>query len=170
MMPEVDRPVSIRQAIPADAAALAGIFEASWRQAYTGIIPYERLAETIKRHGERWWWRTLSRGGGHLLLEVMGEPAGYATFGRSRHSGRQEGEIYELYLAPLYQGLGFGEHLFEACRTCLDECGLRGLIVWVLRENRAARSFYACRGGVAKLRRIDLSTGAPLEKLGYVWD
>lgn len=169
-MLEANRQVSIRPATATDAAALAGIFEASWRQAYTGIIPYERLAETIKRHGERWWRRALSGGGGHLILEVLGEPAGYATYGSSRHRGQQEGEIYELYLAPLYQGLGFGEHLFEACRACLDERGFRGLIVWVLSENRPARSFYAHRGGLAKLRRIDVSTGVPLEKLGYVWD
>jgi len=168
-MLETNPNVSIRPAVASDAGALAGIFEESWRQAYSGIIPHIFLSETIKRHGERWWTRALVAGGPHLLLEVLGEPAGYASFGKSRSSGREEGEIYELYLAPLYQGLGFGEHLFEGCRASLDDRGLNGLIVWVLRENRGARSFYAHRGGLAKHRRIDLTTGAPLEKLGYVW-
>lgn len=168
-MLEINPNVSIRPAVVSDASALAGIFRESWLQAYSGIIPHAFLADTIKRHGERWWARSLGSGGSHFILEVMGEPAGYASFGKSRTLGREEGEIYELYLAPLYQGLGFGEHLFEGCRANLDERGLRGLIIWVLRENRGARSFYAHRGGLAKHRRMDLSTGAPLEKLGYVW-
>jgi len=170
-MLETNPNVSIRAAVAADAEALASLFKESWSQAYTGIIPHEYLTNTIKRHGERWWTRSLAGGSGsHLILEVLGDPAGYATFGKSRSKGREEGEIYELYLSPIYQGLGFGEHLFEGCRASLDDRSLRGLIVWVLRENRGARSFYAHRGGLAKHRRIDVSTGAPLEKLGYVWN
>lgn len=168
-MLETNPNVCVRPAVVSDAAALASIFEDSWRQAYAGVIPHTFLSETIKRHGKRWWERALAVGGSHLIVEVLGEPAGYASFGKSRSPGKEEGEIYELYLAPLYQGLGFGEHLFEGCRASLDDRGLRGLIVWVLRDNRNARSFYAHRGGLAKLRRIDLSTGMPLEKLGYIW-
>ena len=58
-----------------------------------------------------------------------------------------KGEIYELYLAPIYQGLGFGERLFETCRFRLDKARLDGLIVWALNENEAAIDFYVRRGG-----------------------
>jgi len=169
-MLDANRHVSVRPATAADAAALAEIFQLSWRQAYTGIIPYAELAKTLEHRGDRWWSRTLHRGRAYLTLEVLGKPSGYASFGRARYPGAQEGEIFELYLSPLYQGLGFGEHLFEACRVALDQRGLKGLMVWVLRENHPARQFYTHRGGRAALRRIDLSLGAPLEKLGYVWD
>lgn len=169
-MLDASRHVSVRPATVSDAAALAGIFQSSWRQAYTGVIPYDQLAKTLAHRSERWWSRTMYRDGAYWILEVIGEPAGYASFGRARYPGPQEGEIYELYLAPLYQGLGFGEHLFEACRYSLDKRSLKGLMVWVLSENLAAREFYSHRGGGAKLHRVDLSLGAPLEKLGYVWD
>jgi len=168
-MLETNPNVCVRPAAASDAEALAGIFEQSWRQAYSGIIPHNFLSDTIKHHGKRWWERALAAGGSHLVLEVLGEPAGYASFGKARSQGREEGEIYELYLAPLYQGLGFGEYLFEGCRANLDDRRLRGLVVWVLRDNRGARTFYAHRGGLAMHRRIDLTTGVPLEKLGYVW-
>ena len=72
--------------------------------------------------------------GDNLVLEVSGDVVGYATLGPSRTRGRFEGEIYELYMAPPHQGLGFGECLFEACRYRLDERRLSGLLVWALAE------------------------------------
>ncbi len=162
--------VSVRRTTKRDSDALADIFQASWRHAYTGIIPHTQLSTTLDRRDQRWWRSTLRNSRSHLILEVDGEPAGYANFGNARQRSRYEGEIFELYLAPLYQGLGLGEHLFEACRASLDDLSLKGLIVWVLRENHPAREFYAHRGGLPNHRRIDLTTGAPLEKIGYVWD
>ena len=73
--------------------------------------------------------------------------AGYATVGPARVRGEYEGEIYELYVTPTYQGLGFGERLFEACRYHLDARQLSGLIVWALADNMAATDFYWRRGG-----------------------
>lgn len=163
-----ERNIKIRPAGAADGSAVADIFAQSWRHAYTGLIPHVELTRCIARRDRGWWEATLS-GGGHLLLEVVGQPAGYAGLGLARRSGPPEGEIYELYLAPLYQGLGFGEHLFEACRSRLDARGLSGLIVWVLRDNLPARGFYIRRGGHLMYRRVDVSTGAPLEKVAYVW-
>ncbi|MCH9807146.1 MAG: GNAT family N-acetyltransferase [Alphaproteobacteria bacterium] len=161
--------LTVRSATTSDASALVDIFQASWRSAYTGIIPHRSLTATLDRRNQRWWTSALRNSESYLILEFRGQPAGYANFGNARKSGYYEGEIFELYLAPLYQGLGFGEHLFEACRANLDELSKRGLIVWVLKDNHPAREFYAHRGGRPRQRRIDLSTGTPLEKLAYVW-
>ena len=67
--------------------------------------------------------------------------------GSSRQRAPYQGEIYELYLDPIYQGLGLGEHLFEGCRHALDMRKLNGLIVWALLDNTAACDFYWRRGG-----------------------
>lgn len=162
--------VSVRHTTQTDADALAEIFRTSWSNAYAGLIPHAQLSATLDRRDHIWWQRALQSTQSYFILEVLGKPAGYANFGISRQGGDYQGEIFELYLAPVYQGLGFGEHLFEACRSRLDNRSLKGLIVWVLRENLPAREFYSRRGGVPKLRRIDVSIGTPLDKLGYVWE
>jgi ribosomal protein S18 acetylase RimI-like enzyme len=103
------------------------------------------------------------------VLEVAGKVAGYATCGVTRTRGKQQGEIYEIYLTPTHQGLGFGEHLFEACRYALDMRRLKGLVVWALADNDAAISFYWRRGGRPIAKRADKIGGAKLSKLAFAW-
>ena len=95
--------------------------------------------------------------------------AGYATLGNSRQRGRYQGEIYELYLDPLYQGLGLGEHLFEGCRHALDMRRLDGLIVWALLGNTSACDFYWRRGGRPVASTFTRIGGARLEKVAFAW-
>src|SRR5688500_18521117 len=110
--------VQIRQARLKDAPALAAAYEEAWRNAYQGIIPHLSLQRMLAKRGLRWWEGALRKRTPLLVLDFGGEAAGYVTFGRSR-LGRSpfQGEIFELYLHPIYQGLGFGEKLFEGART-----------------------------------------------------
>ncbi|MGI9407401.1 MAG: GNAT family N-acetyltransferase, partial [Hyphomicrobiaceae bacterium] len=84
-------------------------------------------------------------------------------------TGDYEGEIYEFYVAPLYQGLGLGEILFEAARTRLETNGKRGLIVWALADNDRAQSFYERRGGIPKGEVRQKFTGKHLIKTAYAF-
>ena len=53
-----------------------------------------------------------------LVIEVAGVIAGYATLGLNRaRSLPQEGEVYEIYLRPEYQGIGLGRILFGEAKT-----------------------------------------------------
>lgn len=162
--------VSIRKARVADAKALAHVFADSWRLTYRGIIPHLHLESMILRRGPEWWQSALRGGDSVLVMEVAGKIAGYATLGVSRTRGAQQGEIYELYLLPDYQGCGFGEHLFEACRHQLDVRKLKGLIVWALFENTPAIDFYWRRGGRPIGHSFDKIGGASLEKIAFVWN
>lgn len=117
------------------------------QEAYTGIIPHLHLETLIRRRSEEWWSGAIRGGDSILVLEVGKATAGYATSGAARTRTAHQGEIYELYLAPVYQGLGFGELLFEGCRAGLDRRQLRGLVVWALSENSGATDFYWRRGG-----------------------
>ena len=104
-----------------------------------------------------------------LVLEVGGKLAGYATCGAARGRSKYQGEIYELYLSPIYQGLGFGEHLFEGCRFVLDNNKLAGLVVWALIENTQACHFYWRRGGRPVTSTHDILGGKRLEKVAFAW-
>ena len=112
--------VHIRPARPKDASALADAYEEAWRGAYQGIIPHLSLERMIARRGLRWWKSALRKRTPLLVLDFGGEAAGYVTYGRCR-LGRTpfQGEIFELYLHPIYQGLGLGEKLFDGARIRL---------------------------------------------------
>lgn len=161
--------VLVRDARPADAAALADIYRQTWEHAYRGIIPHLHLDGMIRRRGPAWWRGAARSRDCILIIEYEDEAIGYATCGTSRSRGPYRGEIYEIYLLPDYQGLGFGEYLFEACRHKLDERRLRGLIVWALAQNSMAVSFYWQRGGRPIATTYERLGGKRLEKIAFAW-
>ncbi len=162
--------VRVRRAKLSDATVLSETFRSSWALAYRGIIPHLHLESIIRRRGVAWWRNSIRGEETILVLEVSGKVAGYATCGIARSKRQQRGEIYELYLAPVYQGLGFGEHLFEACRASLDQMNVNGLVVWALAANDGAIAFYWKRGGrpIAVTRERFGTTR--LEKIAFTWD
>jgi ribosomal protein S18 acetylase RimI-like enzyme len=161
--------VQIRSARPTDARDLAVVFKDSWTLAYTGILPSDALAQLVSKREIGWWTQSLRSSDPVLVLEVGGVVAGYATTGRSRSRSKHQGEIYELYLGPVHQGLGFGEHLFEACRHRLDERGFKGLLVWALVDNTQACHFYWRRGGRPIASVMEVFGRTRLEKVAFGW-
>ena len=156
----------IRPARPKDASSLAAAYEEAWRGAYQGIIPHLSLERMLARRGLRWWESALRKRTPLLVLDFGGEAAGYVTYGRCR-LGRTpfQGEIFELYLHPIYQGLGLGEKLFDGARiaprriaaerpagmgACRQRFGLRLL---------SAAGRQADRRGCRELRRHLLAQG-----------
>jgi GNAT superfamily N-acetyltransferase len=161
--------VSVRNARPADAVALARIFSTSWRLAYTGILPTLHLDREILRRDATWWRRAIAAERNLLVVLHGATAAGYATCGRARGGGRDVGEIYELYLDPVYQGLGMGGHLFEACRANLDALDHERLIVWALEGNEAAHEFYKRCGG-RQTRKSCVRFGRELNtRIAFEW-
>src|SRR3954467_1340838 len=123
--------VDIRKAEPSDADAIADIHRTAWQGAYDGIIPHRALTAMINRRGSQWWANAIRRAATVLVVEIGGKVAGYATLGRNRaRELAQQGEIYELYLRPEYQGIGLGSRLFAAAREKLKSHGLKGLVGW----------------------------------------
>ncbi len=140
--------VTIRHARPRDAEEIARVHDDSWRDAYRGVIPGVELERMIARRGPRWWRSAILRGTGLLVLDFDSRIGGYSTYGRNRvPSMPYSGEIFELYLAPQYQGLGLGRRLFAAARRELAEHGYLSTIVWALADNEKALAFYRGLGG-----------------------
>lgn len=152
--------IGLRPARSCDCETLAAIRDDAWRLAYRGLIDGVELEKLILRRSPGWWQGALSRGVKILVLEVAGDPAGYASYGSCRIPGHEgAGEIYELYLRPSHQGLGFGRKLFETARAELAPAGLDGLAVQVLTANEPACSFYKAIGGRIS-GRSSMRTGA----------
>lgn len=59
-----------------------------------------------------------------------------------------KGELINIFLHPDHQGYGIGGHLFDESKQALKEMQLMPFMLWTLRENRIARSFYEKRGGM----------------------
>jgi ribosomal protein S18 acetylase RimI-like enzyme len=162
--------VSIRHAKPEDALGLSRVFETAWREAYQGIIPGVALEKMLSRRGPRWWRSTVTRGRPLAVLDVGQGIAGYASYGRCRdRTIPAEGEIDELYLAPEYQGVGFGRRLFRAVRNDLADRSLPRLVVWALAENARACAFYEGLGGRTIAHVEERIGGTPLGKVAYLF-
>jgi ribosomal protein S18 acetylase RimI-like enzyme len=158
--------IDTRPARTGDAAQLAEVHAAAWREAYAGIIPALTLQRMIIRRSAAWWRSALARRS-ILVLDVGGTVCGYASFvptnGRARHGAA---EVQELYLKPEYQGIGLGVRLFDAVLKRIGARGYRRVLVRALADNDRATGFYVRRGGKL-VARTDESLGG--KTLPCVW-
>jgi ribosomal protein S18 acetylase RimI-like enzyme len=163
--------IEIRRAKPSDAGAVVACHDEAWRMAYQGIIPGTELEKLVIRRGPAWWDSAIRKGSRIALLQFGDKIAGYTNYGRNRaRSLYYDGEIYELYLRPEFQGLGFGRRLFTAARRDLAQSALKSLIVWALSENDNAVEFYRALGGKAVARSSEKFGTRVLDKVAFGWN
>ena len=161
---------AVRPARARDAEAVAAVHDAAWREAYRGVLPGRELERMIQRRGPEWWLQAMRRGARITVLDAGERIAGYATHGRSRSPQLPAaGEMFELYLDPPFQGLGFGARLFRASRAALTDRGLDGLCVWCLAENTRGVAFYRRQGGRLVARGRERFGEETRERVGFVW-
>ncbi|MGR7996030.1 MULTISPECIES: GNAT family N-acetyltransferase [unclassified Xanthobacter] len=162
--------IEIRRAKVADAPVIAAVHDAAWRAAYRGLIPGLELERMVERRGPQWWQTAIRRGSRISVLLVGDDLAGYVNFGGNRAKALPYGgEIYEIYLHPQYQGLGFGQRLFAAARRDLALARLDGLVVWALAENENAVGFYKALGGQPVASSTERFGTKTLDKIAFAW-
>ena len=162
--------ISFRTAITRDASAVAAIHEAAWRSTYQGIIPHPYLERMIARRGPRWWQLQIQSGANVTLLLFDGVPQGYATCGHVRGPWPwPAGEIFELYVAPAFQGIGLGSQLFATVKKALKREGLNRLVVWALKDNETACAFYGGLGGAVVAAAPERYGEVSLTRIAFVW-
>ena len=162
--------IEIRRAKSVDATDVAETHDEAWRAAYQGIIPGNELEKLINRRGPDWWESAIRKGSRITILQFGDRIAGYTNYGRNRaRSLFYDGEIYEIYLRPEFQGLGFGRRLFSAARKDLNQSGLKSMVVWALSDNESAMEFYRALGGRAVARSSERFGAKTLDKVAYAW-
>jgi ribosomal protein S18 acetylase RimI-like enzyme len=160
----------IRRARSSDAVPLADTHDLAWRTAYQGIIPGPELDKLINRRGAEWWDGAIRKGSRISILQFGDTVAGYANYGRNRaRSLAYDGEIFELYLRPEFQGLGFGRRLFSWVRRDLAQSGIKSMVVWALSDNTPAVGFYRTLGGRPVARSGEKFGSKMLDKIAYAW-
>jgi ribosomal protein S18 acetylase RimI-like enzyme len=164
------RTIKIRVADSGDASGIAAVHDAAWMEAYRGIIPGADLNRMVERRGPEWWERALRRGSRIAVLDYEDGVAGYASYGRNRATSLPyRGELFELYLKPEFQGLGFGRRLFTAAQRELSHHGLNSMVVWSLADNERAVHFYEHLGGLLIGRAHEVFSNIPRERLAFGW-
>jgi ribosomal protein S18 acetylase RimI-like enzyme len=103
-----------------------------------------------------------------------GHPSRVAHFAAHLRRNRAKslpygGEVYELYLRPEYQGLGFGRRLFVSAKRDLAQMGQSSIVVWALTDNEAATGFYRALGGRAVARSTERFGEKVLDKVAFSW-
>jgi len=160
-----------RRAKPEDADAISRVHAASWKNAYSGLVPYAALARMINRRDVAWWANAIRKSTLVLVIEMDKEVVGYATLGPNRVSTfPHEGEIYEIYLLPEYQGVGLGAKLFADAKMELKRRSYKGTVVWVLSDNDPAINFYNNAGGRAIANGSEHFDNKRLSKTAFAWD
>lgn len=143
--------ITLRDGTEADAADLARLHVAVWRETYRKLAPTAALAQLDENRRLPYWQDALTSGDpqvGVIVALQEGQPVGVISFGPPRHEAMAGGtEIKHLYVARSTRGTGLGRLLLRAAFDRLRDRGVRSVALAVVEENTDARAFYARLGG-----------------------
>ena len=140
----------IRRARAADAATVGGIHVASWDVAYRGIMPDDVIARTDLAYRTAFWQERLADDAWPVfLLEVEARPVAFCQMIPTTDPDddpTRVGHITSLHVLPGLRGKGYGRRLMEHVLAEFRRRRFSEVTLWVLEENRNARSFYEASG------------------------
>src|SRR3954470_2654018 len=140
--------LTIRDAAPEDAAAVAAIHVTAWQAAYRGLLPDSYLdAMRPEDRAARYTFGSADPEAPETIVAVQGEVIrGFATVGRARDETGDVGELLAMYVAPAFWRGGIGRLLLGHAHARLRELGFHEVILWLLRGNERAARFYESEG------------------------
>ena len=132
----------VREAQVEDAAALAHVNVASWRETYAHILsPGFLAALDVDAVAARYARGIRSPTSTFMVLEVDGDIRGYSAGGAPLSEDKpRDLELYMLYQLSSEHGTGSGQALLDAV------LGDRPAFLWVAEENPRAIAFYRRNG------------------------
>ena len=142
--------VIIRSATEADAASIAAVHAASWRDAYAHILAPEFLNGSIEADWLAVWLQRLRDRPPSQLVNIAVDSNGQvvAFVCACSDFDPQWGSLVDnLHVLPQVRGQGIGELLFRAVIRQLAATNSSGLHLWVFEANVAGLRFYKRLGG-----------------------
>jgi len=161
--------VTIRPATTTDAEDIARVDIASWRGAYSEILPDSYLASLDVDERARLWRSAVTAPDTTVLVaEDERGPVGFTSVGPCRDEDAEPDdlEIYAIYLHPRAWGTGVARDLM---RAALDQLSSGAVVtLWILQDNERAQHFYRRHGFQHDgTERIDEIGGRPLTQLRF---
>lgn len=160
--------MKIEKINPSNASSASHIYALSWKEAYKGIVSQRYLDDLSL---ERWTSRLENSAFSGYLLSDHQEAIATSSVGKSREEAYSDwGEILSIYVLPKYYHQGYGKKLLQYVMNQLHQQGFNKLFLWVLEENKIARSFYEKNGfsfnGEHAIIEID---SLPVVEVRYVY-
>jgi RimJ/RimL family protein N-acetyltransferase len=148
--------ITIRDAAPDDADAIAQVHVSSWRWAYDGLLPASVL-EGLSVDERATMWRQAVADPDPAARVFVAEDAtddagrrllGFASVGSTTDEDAPAGtgELFAIYLVREIAGVGLGAELLGRAVEALRSAGLGRGTLWVLETNERARRFYERHG------------------------
>ena len=160
----IDGPLGwqIRKAEVSDAQALALLAQATFLEAYAGLVPVaDMLAHGAEQNSAAAFAKYLAEGATIWLAEAecTHAPLGFALLCRSDLPEAEPGdiELRRIYVLQRCQGSGLAAVLIE--RAIASAAGHRRLVLGVNADNSRAQAFYRKHGfAIAGMRNFTVGT------------
>ncbi len=159
-------PASIRVAVPGDEAALALVGQASFLEAFAGVIPGgDLMSHCLRQHAAGKYAAWLRDPVTHVWLaevEPGRAPVGYLVLTTPDlplpDLGPADAEVKRVYILHRFQGQRLGARLMETATLHAAAHGIRRLLLGVYSKNDSAVGFYE-KLGYRKVGRRSFKVG-----------
>jgi ribosomal protein S18 acetylase RimI-like enzyme len=163
----------VRAARASDAPELARVQAASWKAAFSALVPDAVIAEltseqALGRFAQRWEQAIsappTSKHRVHVAVDQPGQPGilGFAASGPATDEDLwpgTDGQLYELHVLPDAGGAGHDERLLNAVADTFAEDGLSTAYTWALAEDKQRIGFLEAAGWAPDGSRASLDMG-----------
>lgn len=145
--------VSVRVGWTDDAAGIALVQVAAWREEYAGVLPAELIDSFDADVFAAAWHQALSRptdARNRVLVALERNTVrGYAVTGPSPDPDSDpvaDGELAELVVAPAHRRAGHGSRLLQACVDTLRADRFTRATTWLASTDDIRRAFLTAAG------------------------
>ncbi len=152
-MTEPTADLSVRVAWARDAAEIADVQVAAWRERYATVLPGKILASLQPAAFADQWFSAITRpkDARHRVLVALSRTSieGFALTVPSADPDADpvsDGEIAELVVAPAAQRIGHGSRLLHACADTLRSDGFSRATMWLAATDDVLRRFLTVAG------------------------
>ncbi|PZS37689.1 MAG: GNAT family N-acetyltransferase [Pseudonocardiales bacterium] len=148
----------VRAATPDDVPTLVALHAATWRAAYSELLPPGTLDELDAPHLHKVWADALEGGATVLIATEGDDPVGFVVAGPAPEEDVAAADgalppdaartvlVSTLLVEPRWGRRGHGGRLLAAAAAALRDAGATRGITWVPAEDPASLSFYRRAG------------------------
>lgn len=160
--------MKLREGRLSDLKRISQIYARSWKAAYKGMISAAYLEQLQEDYWVEPFKKRLEEGTSlKVVCSDKGEIIGAASYMASDYL-EDAGEIISIYIEPENYHQGYGSVLMQAVLEDIKAQGWHYGHLWVIKENRRARSFYEKMGFKCSGQEMSCEIGGRLVyEIGY---